>query len=115
MSRTFQTQGKTPARAQNAMDLGERGLSIEPMERLGDGHGVRRAVGQRNVLGRPLDCADRRLDQRPHSRQWLNRDHLRAGGAEGSAQLARPGGEVDDAWARCERQPISQPVDRLPG
>jgi hypothetical protein len=73
-----------------------------------DGDRVRARAGQRHRLCRPIDRPRTRRQRRPHLGDRLHRDHLGAGGEQGTRELAGPGGQVDHSAARAEAKPRGQ-------
>ena len=104
------------ARAQNAVDLGQRAVGIEPVEGLRADDGVDRRVRERDVLGGPLQRLDLRRDPLQvlaHLVERLDRDHCCTARYEVARELPRAGGEIEHSAARADAQPLAHPRDRL--
>ena len=102
------------ARPEHAVDLGQRPLEVEPVERRGGGDRVGRAVRERDLLGRSgerLGPGHRRRELGAHLGERLDRDHPRAGRHELARQLPGAGADVDHGRPGAEPEPRRQPVD----
>ena len=107
-------QPEAAARPQHAGDLVERVVSREPVEGLGDGHGVRGLVRQRHALGEAGQRASRGhcpLELRPHLVNGLDGEDRRTRRDEHPRQLAGAGGEIDRGRAWSETELLREPVD----
>ena len=104
-SRRFHTSATPPPVAKDPVDLGERFLAVEPVERLSDDDRVDRSIGQRDRLGgalEDLDAGNGRLERGPHARNRLDRHDLDAERREQPRHLARARCEVEHPLARAE-------------
>jgi hypothetical protein len=115
-SRRFQTSARAePGRGrEDAVDLGQRVVGAEPVERLRRGDGVGRGVRKRNRLSRARQHLNAG-EERPHLLDGFDRDDPRPGLGEEPTQLARAGAEVDHRPTRPQREPPGKPGDRLDG
>ena len=114
-SRRFHTRADSPTFAKDPVDLGERFLAVEPVERLSDDDRVDRSIGQRDRLGgalEDLDAGNGRLERGPHARNRLDRHDLDAERSEETRHLAGARREVEHALARAELQHLDQMRDR---
>jgi hypothetical protein len=96
------------------MDLRQRGVAVEPVERLGYRHRVHRLVLERDVLGgaREGGHAGHRLDETlAHLGNRLHGDHIRSELRQEPRQLPRPRGEVEDGARRLDSNLLDQPPD----
>ncbi len=92
-------EGQPSVRSQDADDLGERPRRVEPVERLGDDHGVHRAVATGMHLGGPTDHrypGDHPAEDLAHGQPRARRPRSGAVGPQLAGELARAGGEVED-------------------
>ena len=108
-------QAQPAAGAKNAGDLPERGLGVEPVERLADEDGVHRRIVERDRLGPPVEDAvrlRRARQHRAHAGIGLDRDHPVEALDERARQLARAGPEVEHDGLRAEAEPRDDEVDR---
>src|SRR5581483_927340 len=90
---------------QHAVELRQRTLVVEPVERLRDRHDVDARVRERQLLRRPVERLDA-LELRPHLRNRLDREHARARTGQEPRQLPRAGSDVGDRPPRPERRPL---------
>ncbi len=98
------------------MDLRERLIAPEPVERLRHGDGIDRLRDERHPLGRAVErlhVRERLAECRPHLGDRLDGDHLGPGPDEERRQLPRPRGQVEDDPARPEAQLPREERDRL--
>ena len=80
------------------MELGQRAVGVEPVERLRRRDGVGGPVVERDRLGRPLDDLglDDALEDLAHLGDRLDARHAQAARDELPRELARAGADVDD-------------------
>ena len=98
------------------MELRQRPLVVEPVERLRDGDHVREPVRERDRLRRPVERLDvEAVELRPHLGHRLDRDDARARRREQASQLPRPGADVDDRPLHAEPASLRHPCDGLLG
>ena len=97
------------------MDLPERLLRPEPVERLRDGHGVDALIRKRDRLGGAVERVDTGRQQRPHPGDRLDRDDLRAGRGEGTCQLPGTRRQIEEPPARTESEQLPKQRNRRVG
>ena len=100
------------------MGLGDGGGSVEPVERLGDRDPVEPAGREGKTL-RP-GRHHRHRGRRPpelgdHARHRLGGQHPRAGRAQGSGELAGPGGQVEHPGRGAQPELAGDEADRIGG
>ena len=81
------------------MQLRQRSVEVEPVERSGGSRRVDARVTERQVLGRAGEHLDTRygaLELRAHLGERLDREHARAGRHEQARELPGAGADVDD-------------------
>jgi hypothetical protein len=102
------------ARAQHPVQLVAGARGVEPVEGLGDGHGVRRAGGEWEQFGPGGDEAGAGRvpgELGAHARHRFDGHDPGAGPDEESGELAGAGGHVDDGGSRPEAELIGEDVD----
>jgi hypothetical protein len=107
-----------PARSNDAVQLRQRLVRAEPVERLPDRRGVDRRVRERDRLGRARERFDVRqnpLEHAAHLVAGLDGDDLHAERQQPPRELARAGAEVEHPRSRAEAEPLGDPADRLVG
>ena len=100
------------------MDLGQRLLDAEPVERLPARHHVDAAVRQRDRLGRAVEglhVGQRREQVLAHLVDRLDGDHAGAERDERARQLAGAGGEIEDIAAGSDLEALGEPCHRRLG
>ena len=105
-------QAEPAARNEHPRQLGRRPRDVEPVEGLGDGHGVHRLVGERQRLGGAVEGVDVRHgagELGSHRRRRLDRGDRGAGRLEQPRQLAGAGGEVDDVPIGADPELLDEP------
>ena len=98
------------------MDLGQCPDGIEPVEGLGNDHGIHGATRQRDRLGRPLNDHGRWhgfVQLRTHALNRLQRQDPRPGRDQEPRQLAGPGSQLQDRPTRPEVECAGQGRHRL--
>jgi hypothetical protein len=99
-------EAEAAARTQDAVDLGQRQLELEPVE-TGTGHDrVRHPVGERDPLGRALHALEAEPAQDgEHPRIRLDRDDSHAERGHRPRQLPGAGAELDDELCVLGNEP----------
>ena len=100
------TERYAAAGPQDAMELRERGIEIEPMECRARKDHVCLARGDRDRLGRALDPVEAEpLEHGEHPRVGLDRDDLNSERGDRPRQLPSAGSELDDELRILGYQP----------
>ena len=107
-------QRDAAARPEDALQLGQGAIGIEPVERLRRRDGVGGPVVERDRLRRPLDDlgVDDALEDLPHLGDRLDARHAQTARDELPRELARAGSDVDDVRARLELEHLDDVVER---
>jgi hypothetical protein len=104
--------------AEDAVDLREGLRRVEPVEGLGDGHGVGDRVGEAGLLGGAFAGVGIRggaAERVAHLFNGLDRDDCGAGRRQEAGELAGAGGEVDKGGFGAKLELGAEPLDRLGG
>jgi len=102
-----------PAGPQHALDLAERSLRVEPVERLRDRDGIGRGVRERDRLRGSVQRLDPRGNPRTHLDQGLNGDDARTRRHELPRELPGAGCKIHDDAARPEAELLDEERHRL--
>ena len=109
-------EGKAAAGAEHAVDLGERLLAAEPMERLRHRDRVDAPVVEWDRLRGAVERfhGRRELDElRPHRGERLDREHAGAGRSQHARELSRPCAEIQHVASWPDPHALDEPCDRL--
>jgi hypothetical protein len=107
---------QTAARGEHTGDLRQRGGRVEPVEGVGDHHGVHAGVGERDRLGQSISnalSADVGRQQFAQLALGLDRDHVQLRRQQRLGELARARSEIEHRRAGRQLELAHQRCDRL--
>jgi hypothetical protein len=100
------------------VDLGQRGVSVEPVKSLADGNGVHRPIAERDRLRRACESLDpgNGLDEPlPHRVHRLHRRDVGAELCQEAGELSSAGRQVEHRARRLDPKLTNEPPDGLEG
>ncbi len=115
-SRAFHTRPTRPPGANDARELGDRAVVVEPVERLRDGHRVERGVAERELLGgarEHRDAGNRCAEEVAHARHRFGGDEVGSRRHEQSRSLPVPAARSTTRVPGPDAQVLDEPRDRV--